>query len=200
MNLKDKSAVVYEWRGDEMAEDMNGADAVVDQAGATVLTRFKEFLLDFRPRSVLRLHYDNAGTEDNPYNTDAMADTTDAELTPQQRLTYDYVAQMAEMVDKNSTTLFVNFQHVVEKDAELAEAIELEFYRFEPFLRQAVEKLVTEIRDADGMARVSNEVKVEYAVSFYAMSRVERIRAMKTDKIGRLMSISGTVTRSSDVR
>jgi DNA replication licensing factor MCM6 len=184
-----------------MAEDMGQGDQAVDEAGATVLSRFKDFLTDFRPKSVHAL--DVGGGEGNPYEMDMMVDTSDAELTTQQRLTYDYVAQLAAMAAENKTTLFVNFQHVVEKDAELAEAIELEYYRFEPFLRQAVDKLISEIRDADGSAQAFNDSsgpKPEYAVSFYALSRVERIRAMKTDKIGRLMSISGTVTRSSDVR
>jgi hypothetical protein len=40
----------------------------------------------------------------------------------------------------------------------------------------------------------------EFFVSFYNFSRVERIRAMNTDKIGRLLSISGTVTRTTEVR
>jgi len=37
-------------------------------------------------------------------------------------------------------------------------------------------------------------------VSFYNFPRTEKIRAMTTEKIGRLISISGTVTRSSEVR
>ena len=37
-------------------------------------------------------------------------------------------------------------------------------------------------------------------MSFYNFPRVERIRAMGTEKIGRLIAISGTVTRSSEVR
>lgn len=37
-------------------------------------------------------------------------------------------------------------------------------------------------------------------MSFYNFPRIERIRAMGTEKIGRLISISGTVTRSSEVR
>jgi DNA replicative helicase MCM subunit Mcm2 (Cdc46/Mcm family) len=40
----------------------------------------------------------------------------------------------------------------------------------------------------------------EFFVAFYNMPRVEKIRAMATDKIGRLISISGTVTRSTEVR
>ena len=37
-------------------------------------------------------------------------------------------------------------------------------------------------------------------VAFYNLPPVERIRAMRTDKVGRLISMSGTVTRSSEVR
>ena len=37
-------------------------------------------------------------------------------------------------------------------------------------------------------------------VAFYNLPRVERIRAMRTNKVGRLTSVSGTVTRSSEVR
>ena len=37
-------------------------------------------------------------------------------------------------------------------------------------------------------------------MSFYNFPRVERIRAMGTEKIGRLISISGTITRTTDVR
>ena len=40
----------------------------------------------------------------------------------------------------------------------------------------------------------------EFFVSFYNMPRVERIRQMRTDRVGRLIAISGTVTRSSEVR
>jgi DNA replicative helicase MCM subunit Mcm2 (Cdc46/Mcm family) len=180
-----------------MADDAAGGANGVDQAGATVQHRFKEFLTDFHPRSLNSTHGDGG------FDASMMVETTDAELTSMQRATYDYVAQLAHMAQNNKTTLFVNFQHVVEKDAELAEAIEMEYYRFEPFLRQSIEALITEMKNQDGTAAAFSEgygAKQEYAVSFYAMSRVERIRAMKTDKIGRLMSISGTVTRSSDVR
>ena len=179
--------------------DNNPQPGEADGAGTTVMKRFKEFLTDYRPSSVHTMN--NGGNQDEMVNS-LMMETTDAELTSQQRLTYDYVAQLALMAQNNKTTLFVNFQHLVEMDVELAEAIELDYYRFEPFLRQAISSLITEMRSADGTAAFVEGAgpKPEYAVSFYSMSRVERIRAMRTDKLGRLMSISGTVTRSSDVR
>lgn len=40
----------------------------------------------------------------------------------------------------------------------------------------------------------------EFFVAFYNLSSVEKIRMVRTGKIGRLMSISGTVTRTSEVR
>ena len=178
----------------------NGAHTEdADGTGTTVMKRFKEFLTDYRPTTI---HTLNGGSDQGDTVNNLMMETSDAELTSQQRLTYDYVAQLSLMAQNNKTTLFVNFQHLVEMDIELAEAIELDYYRFEPFLRQAIATLITEMRTTDGTAAFVEGVgpKPEYAVSFYSMSRVERIRAMRTDKLGRLMSISGTVTRSSDVR
>lgn len=46
------------------------------------------------------------------------------------------------MIQNNKSTVYVNFNHIQEMDQELAEAIELEYYRFEPFLRQAVQDIV----------------------------------------------------------
>lgn len=40
----------------------------------------------------------------------------------------------------------------------------------------------------------------EFFVAFYNMPTVEKIRTVRTSKIGRLVSISGTVTRTSEVR
>ena len=40
----------------------------------------------------------------------------------------------------------------------------------------------------------------EFNVAFYHLPLVSGIRELRTDKIGTLMSISGTVTRTSEVR
>ena len=40
----------------------------------------------------------------------------------------------------------------------------------------------------------------EFFVAFYNLPRVDRIRSLKTDRIGGLVSVVGTVTRSSEVR
>ena len=119
---------------------------------------------------------------------------------------------------------------VWQADSELAEAIELEFYRFEPYLRHALQDIVAAdnqhyVIDLDKGQRWERKLQFtanlweyihaytllscvslfrfahrEFFVSFYNFPRIERIRAMGTEKIGRLISISGTVTRSSEVR
>jgi DNA replication licensing factor MCM6 len=40
----------------------------------------------------------------------------------------------------------------------------------------------------------------EFFVAFYNLPSVDRIRSLKTDRIGRLVSVIGTVTRASEVR
>ena len=40
----------------------------------------------------------------------------------------------------------------------------------------------------------------EYWLGMYGLPMVSRIRDLRTDKIGQLVSISGTVTRTSEVR
>ncbi len=41
---------------------------------------------------------------------------------------------------------------------------------------------------------------LDYLVAFHNMPTIHRIREIKTERIGCLMSISGTVTRTSEVR
>ena len=47
------------------------------------------------------------------------------------------------MMQHNKSTLYVDFTHVKDIDYDLAEAIELEYYRFEPFLRKAIQEIIS---------------------------------------------------------
>ena len=46
----------------------------------------------------------------------------------------------------------------------------------------------------------SGLVPRDFSLSFYNVSIVSGIRSLHTDKVGKLLSISGTVTRTSEVR
>jgi len=47
---------------------------------------------------------------------------------------------------------------------------------------------------------MASETKREFSVAFYGLPVIHRIRELKTDKIGQLISLSGTVTRTTEVR
>ena len=145
-----------------------------DTAGDAVKVRFYNFLTSFV--------------------TEEDIDT----FTSQQRLRTAYEEQIVTMIRNDKTTIYVDFAHTNSFDRELAEAIQLEYYRFEPFLRKAVQEYVGQehpeyVHDMDKGTR-------EFFVSIFNLPRVERIRNMRTETIGRLISFSGTVTRSSEVR
>jgi DNA replication licensing factor MCM6 len=93
----------------------------------------------------------------------------------------------------------------------------LQITRFLPYLRRAVQALVRRYaptylyvstsanataatRSAPGSSSNPALVTRDFNIAFYNMPLVNSIRDLKMDKIGQLMSISGTVTRTSEVR
>ena len=139
----------------------------IDSSGEAVKTRFHTFLASFR----------RAGGESSQQN----------------RVRNTYEEQIMTMIRNDKTTVYVDFTDINQFDRELGEAIQMEYCRFEPFLRTAVQDYVGSehrdyVYDMDKGTR-------EFFVSIYKLPRVERIRNMRTDTIGRLISFSGTVTR-----
>ncbi|KAF8238981.1 MCM-domain-containing protein [Tricholoma matsutake] len=105
------------------------------------------------------------------------------------------------------TTLYVDYGHLLQKDDVLADAIQKQYYRFLPYLRRALLSLVTEyepvylkINPTAATTDSANLQSREFNVAFYHLPLVSGIRDLRTEKIGTLMSISGTVTRTSEVR
>lgn len=104
-----------------------------------------------------------------------------------------------------SSTLCVNYRHVQSYDTDLAEAIEGEYVRFEPYLRRAAKKFVLDChpeldRASAGGKMKDTRVVPSYFVAMYNCSTILPVRALRTSSIGRFSAFSGTVTRSSDVR
>ena len=105
------------------------------------------------------------------------------------------------------TTLYVDYGHLLQKDDVLADAIQRQYYRFLPYLRKALHNLVADyepeylkINPTSAAMDSTNLQSREFSVAFYHLPLVSAIRDLRTDKIGTLMSISGTVTRTSEVR
>ncbi|PIL37368.1 hypothetical protein GSI_01061 [Ganoderma sinense ZZ0214-1] len=119
-----------------------------------------------------------------------------------------YVEQIHTMRELELTTLYVDYGHMLlGESTQLADAIKNQYYRFLPYLRRAVQNLVAEFEPEylkiNPTAAATDSVNLqsrEFNVAFHHLSLVSGIRDLKTEKIGTLMSISGTVTRTSEVR
>lgn len=81
---------------------------------------------------------------------------------------------------------------------------------FLPYLRRAIQNLTWKHNPAysyvnttlgeNATARPSGSMSREFSVAFYNVPSYEGIRDLRMNRLGKLMSISGTVTRTSEVR
>lgn len=110
-----------------------------------------------------------------------------------------YRQQLADLRNEGLNTIYVDFNHLYRFDDVLANAIAENFYRFEPALRAAMQNFV--LSHIPSYARLPNSNQPrDFWVSLYGLGVVNRLRELTTEKIGQLLSISGTVTRTSEVR
>lgn len=144
-------------------------------------------------------------------------------VDPEPEQGHIYIAQLKSMAAFEITTFYVDYQHLVGREnGVLATAILEQYYRFYPFLLKGLRKLLLvyarealqknllgdtepdkEFRDLEaGSSTTQDSTKVEkvFQISFFNLPVTHRIRDIRTDKIGSLMAISGTVTRTSEVR
>lgn len=94
-----------------------------------------------------------------------------------------------------ATTMFVDYTHLLNHDVDLCEAIEAEMVRFDPFLRQAVQQFMLQLHPS-----LDRDATTVYFVALHNVPHQLAVRDLKTDSVGRLVAVSGTVTRTSDVR
>ncbi|KDQ15120.1 hypothetical protein BOTBODRAFT_109338 [Botryobasidium botryosum FD-172 SS1] len=118
-----------------------------------------------------------------------------------------YIEQIHTMRHYDLVTLYVDFGHLLERDEVLARAISDQYYRFLPFLRRALQNLVRlyepqylYINATSSQTPSSGLITRDFNIAFYHLPIVSSIRDLRTGLIGRLVSISGTVTRTSEVR
>lgn len=119
-----------------------------------------------------------------------------------------YLDQIKNLQDAEINTIYVDFDHLHSFNEETAMAIQEHYYRFDPYLRKAVQDLVqkhipeySKIGTALPSANEAEMVKTrDFWVSWYGSPYVKRLRELKTNVIGQLVAITGTVTRTSEVR
>ncbi|KAI0265220.1 MCM-domain-containing protein [Gloeopeniophorella convolvens] len=172
-------------------EQLNPDVSIVkDAVGESVADAFEAFL---------KTYTEDVNLSGTPAPDDDVPIAGDGELI--------YVEQIHTMREYQLTTLYVDYGHLLQKDDVLADAIQRQYYRFLPYLRKALHNLVAEyepeylkINPTSAAMDSANLQSREFSVAFYHLPLVSAIRDLKTDKIGTLMSISGTVTRTSEVR
>ena len=127
------------------------------------------------------------------------------------------------------STLYVDYQHLsAGKKGALASAIVENYYRFLPFLTRGLHNLIAKYEpvyfrehrqpeasttkasstasddmsqsNSQGDQTTNQQTDKLFAVAFYNLPLVSRVRHLRTSSIGHLLSISGTVTRTSEVR
>lgn len=113
-----------------------------------------------------------------------------------------YLKRIEEMVRDQRNTLIVHFQHVLEFDQTLAEAIEQQYFRFEPFLRRGIQDVVSKRHpEYAGMSdRERAQGGREFFLSIHGVGALLKLRDLRTSRIATLCAFSGTVTRTSEVR
>ncbi|KAJ7774098.1 MCM2/3/5 family-domain-containing protein [Mycena olivaceomarginata] len=168
----------------------NDVPLVKDAVGESVVDAFEKFVRTFTNGVAL------AAT---PGSDGDIPDALDGEAI--------YVEQIHTMREYELTTLYVDFTHILTKDDILADAIQKHYYRFLPYIRRALVNLVTDlepeylkINPSAATTDSANLQSRDFNVAFYHLPLVSGIRNLRTEKIGTLLSISGTVTRTSEVR
>jgi DNA replication licensing factor MCM6 len=162
-----------------------GGGAVAQQAdelAEAVSSLFSEFLEDYTP----------------PLPDTHVAGPADPPPQP------FYVAQLQTLRERMRTTLYVDHEHMRAYSSDLAASVEEEFFRFEEALRARVTDFVVR-HLLEHAANPGPEAEAEirsrpYWLSIYNLPKVHKLRELRSKNVGGLAAISGTVTRSSEVR
>merc|ERR550534_408149 len=115
-----------------------------------------------------------------------------------------YIAKLRSIYEvEELVTLSVDFHHLAINQG-LQDFIELEYMHLRPFLTAALEDFAREhahrLVENEEMDFQEALEKKRFAVGFFNLPSHHRLRDLKCDAIGQLRSISGTVTRTSEVR
>ncbi|EAR93013.1 DNA replication licensing factor MCM4 (macronuclear) [Tetrahymena thermophila SB210] len=106
---------------------------------------------------------------------------------------YREKALLLKIYEKN--TLFIDFNHLLDfiDDNDISDVILNDYYKIEPHLRKIVSNFIFSLTN-------TNDSQESYYLSFYNLPTEKKIRELGTQEIGKLNSIKGLVTRSSEVR
>ena len=141
-----------------------------------------------------------------------------------------YIAQIHGLAQFQLSTLYIDFTHIMNfGEGILAGAIQGDFYRYQPYMLRALHNLIAKyepqyfrehrqpgsttartdtslannsMSEEDDLHKKTPNQQTDkiFALAFYNLPLVSRVRQLRTEQIGKLVSMSGTVTRTSEVR
>jgi len=122
-----------------------------------------------------------------------------------------YIEQAKAMIRENKRTLYVKMEHLNQVDTELVSfepadlinIIESKYMLVRDSLNAAVPELLSKIEEPElqeevRKARETEELK--FTAALYDLPSYSGIRDLRTEKLGRLLTICGTVTRTTEVK
>ncbi|XP_034689426.1 DNA replication licensing factor MCM6 [Vitis riparia] len=108
-----------------------------------------------------------------------------------------YESEIEAMKSNESTTMFIDFSHVMRYNDLLQKAISDEYLRLEPYLKNACKRYVMEQKPT---FIADDNPNKDINVAFFNIPLLKRLRDLTTAEVGKLVSITGVVTRTSEVR
>jgi DNA replication licensing factor MCM6 len=155
---------------------------VADEHVAGLAESFSQFLTEFSPEGWM------------PEPSQGTQGSQDAAASGR-----SYMARNVEqMCQAGETVLYVEFEHLQSCSYEMAQQIRDNYERAEPVMRRALQDHVREFHP--DYLKEAHGVEKEFFIGIVGLPDSERLRDLRVEKIGRLVSFSGTVTRTSEVR
>lgn len=111
-----------------------------------------------------------------------------------------YEVEIMKLERNEKTTLFVNFQDLAEFDSQFSMVLKLEYIKHQHTLNKALNSLVKGLTPEYVIEDERTQKERDFFVSFYNLTEQLRLRDLVTFRIGQLCSVSGTVTRTSEVK
>ncbi|KAJ2657889.1 MCM DNA helicase complex subunit mcm6 [Coemansia sp. RSA 1200] len=114
-----------------------------------------------------------------------------------------YMQQISRMRLDECATVYFDVGHLMRYDERAAQALVENYLRLEPYMRLGARRVYRATHADEGVPRSKDSVDDDddsVAVGITGLPGVHRIRELRADKIGTLACISGTVTRTSEVR
>lgn len=119
-----------------------------------------------------------------------------------------YVDQAKAMIRDHKKTMYVKMGHLEQADRDavsfepedLIAVIHSKYMIVQNALNAAVPQLLSKMEDPDLQAEVEKMDELKFTVAFYDLATYSGIRDLRTDKLGRLVTICGTVTRTTDIK